>query len=338
MSTSQRTGRLILPAAVSLLAASFLFVANMGARLRAAEPAAQAHTERPLYRVVVWDEEQPQQKQAYENFLGGAIAEHLKQQPGITVRSVRLDDAGQGLPDSLLDNCDVLVWWGHIRNREVKPENGKRVVDRIKAGKLSLVALHSAHWSEPFVQAMRERAIEDALAALPPDERGKVQMKLIYPPFAIPKRTDPPTPSVKKQVAADGAVTLEITLPGCIFPAYRADGAPSHVKTLLPEHPIAAGIPKEFDIPQTEMYDDPFFVPAPDATVFEEHWDKGEHFHSGSVWKVGLGQVFYFRPGHEIYPVYKQPIPLRIVTNAVRYLASQLPRYKETSATGSPSR
>ena len=110
------------------------------------------------------------------------------------------------------------------------------------------------------------------------------------------------------------------------------------MKTLLAEHPIAAGIPKEFDIPQTEMYDDPFFVPTPDATVFEEHWDKGEHFHSGSVWKVGLGQVFYFRPGHEIYPVYKQPIPLKIVTNAVAYLASQLPRYKEVAATGNPTR
>ena len=337
MSTSQRTGRLILPAAVSLLAASFLFVANMGARLRAAEPAAQAHTERPLYRVVVWDEEQPQQKQAYENFLGGAIAEHLKQQPGITVRSVRLDDAGQGLPDSLLDNCDVLVWWGHIRNREVKPENGKRVVDRIKAGKLSLVALHSAHWSEPFVQAMANgRSKMRSRRCRRTARQGSDEAHL---PAVRHTQANRPADAVGQETgrrrwrgdARNHAAGLHLSgVPG----RRRA----SHVKTLLPEHPIAAGIPKEFDIPQTEMYDDPFFVPAPDATVFEEHWDKGEHFHSGSVWKVGLGQVFYFRPGHEIYPVYKQPIPLRIVTNAVRYLASQLPRYKETSATGSPSR
>ena len=102
-----------------------------------------------------------------------AIAEHLKQQPGITVRSVRLDDAGQGLPDSLLDNCDVLVWWGHIRNREVKPENGKRVVDRIKAGKLSLIALHSAHWSEPFVQAMENGRSRSALGACRPSNAAK---------------------------------------------------------------------------------------------------------------------------------------------------------------------
>jgi hypothetical protein len=37
-------------------------------------------------------------------------------------------------------------------------------------------------------------------------------------------------------------------LPGCIFPAYRGDGAPSHVTTLLPEHPIAAGLPLKWDI------------------------------------------------------------------------------------------
>ena len=37
---------------------------------------------------------------------------------------------------------------------------------------------------------------------MPPEQRGKVQMKLIYPPFALVKRTDPPTPSVKKQVGA----------------------------------------------------------------------------------------------------------------------------------------
>ena len=42
-------------------------------------------------RVVVWDEQQPRQKAAYENFLGNAIADHLKTKPGLKVRSVRQD-------------------------------------------------------------------------------------------------------------------------------------------------------------------------------------------------------------------------------------------------------
>ena len=51
--------------------------------------------------------------------------------------------------------------------------------------------------------------------------------------------------------------------------------------------------------PETEMVDEPFHVPVPDAAVFKERRDKGDHFRSGCVWTVGKGRVFYFRPGHE---------------------------------------
>jgi trehalose utilization protein len=293
---------------------------------RAVDTDKQLIAERPI-RVVVWDEQQPQQKQAYDNFLGNAIADHLKTRPGLTVKSVRLADEQQGLGDDVLDHCDVLVWWGHVRNAEVTPETGKKIVERIKAGKLSLIALHSAHWSAPFVEAMHERTTQDALKALTPGQREKAQISYVYPKrFVVPKRTDPLTPSVKQEIAPDGTIKLEITMPNCVFPAYRPDGKPSHVKTLLPEHPIAAGVPREFDVAQTEMYDEPFHVPAPDAVIFEEHWDQGEHFRSGCLWDVGKGKVFYFRPGHEIYPVYKQEAPLKIIENAVRYLGSQLPK------------
>ena len=68
------------------------------------------------------------------------------------------------------------------------------------------------------------------------------------------------------------------------------------------------------------MYGEPFHVPPPDDVVFEEKWDKGERLRSGCVWRVGKGRVFYFRPGHETYPVYKQAEPLRVIENAVRWL------------------
>ena len=61
-----------------------------------------------------------------------------------------------------LEQTDVLIWWGHKRQAEVKPEVGKKLVERIKAGSLSLIALHSAHWSTPFVEAMDERTRRDA--------------------------------------------------------------------------------------------------------------------------------------------------------------------------------
>jgi trehalose utilization protein len=71
------------------------------------------------------------------------------------------------------------------------------------------------------------------------------------------------------------------------------------------------------------MYNEPFHVPPPDEVVFEEKWDKGEHFRSGCVWQVGNGRVFYFRPGHETYPVYQQAEPLRVLENAVRWLGGR---------------
>jgi trehalose utilization protein len=120
--------------------------------------------------------------------------------------------------------------------------------------------------------------------------------------------------------AADGKEVLEVKLPSCVFPGVHNEGKPSHITTLLPKHPIAKGVPKNFDIPQTEVYAGPFHVPKPDAQVFGERWDTNETFPGGCFWRVGKGEVFYFRPGHETFAIFTQPIPKQIVLNAVRYL------------------
>ncbi len=114
-----------------------------------------------------------------------------------------------------------------------------------------------------------------------------------------------------------------VHLPNCCFPGYRPDGKPSFLNTKLPDHPIAKGIPKSFQVAGTEMYNEPFHVPDPDQVVFEERWPTGEWFRSGAVWNIGRGKLFYFRPGHETYPVYKQKIPLQIIENAVRWMAAE---------------
>ncbi len=272
-------------------------------------------------RVVVWDERQPAQKQAYENFLGNEIAEYLKKQPGLVVRSVALDDPDQGLAADVLDNCDVLIWWGHARHREIKPERAQQIADRIKRGQFSAIFLHSAHWSMPFMEVMNERAKADALAELTPGERERAKLELLPVQPGLPKYDAVLTPWVQYQRPPEGEVLVKLQLPGCIFPAYRADGKPSTVDTRLPDHPIAKDIPARFTIDQTEMYNEPFHIPQPDAVVFEEHWAPGEWFRSGCLWQVGQGKVFYFRPGHETYSVYKNPTVLKIIDNAVRFVA-----------------
>ena len=176
-------------------------------------------------RVVVWDEQQPAQKQAYENFLGNAIADYLRQRPGLEVKSVRLDDPEQGLANETLDNCDVLIWWGHVRQGEIKRETGQKIVDRIKQRKLSLIALHSAHWSVPFIEAMNERAISDALATLSPEERKVAKVEAIRPEkYSSPPRNAKMTPNLEKIVHPDGKIELKIQLPNCCFPALPSRG------------------------------------------------------------------------------------------------------------------
>ena len=274
-------------------------------------------------KVLVWDEQQTRQKEAYPNFLGNQIAAHLKTCPGMSVKSVRMADPEQGLSEEALDNSDVLIWWGHVRQQEISAEKGKQIVERIKKGRLSLIVLHSAHWSTPFVEAMNARAIEDALKKLPEAERKTATFKLVDGKrFEAPKRDTPLTPSATYKEKPDGTTEITLKLPNCCFPAYRPDGKPSRFTTLLPKHPIAKGIPKKFTLPQTEMYDEPFHVPAPDQGVFEERWEPGERFRSGSAWKIGKGTLFYFRPGHETYKVFFEPIPLKIIENAVRWMAA----------------
>ena len=270
-------------------------------------------------RVVVWDERQPAQKEAYGGFLGDSVADYLSKKPGISVKSVGLDDPEQGLSNATLDQCDVLIWWGHQRHGEVTSEHVKAVVDRLQAGKLSLVALHSAHWSKPFIEAMNLRTLEDARQTVKKPERDKIKIIQVPSPGGVPKISDPLTPSFKRSKGADGVDTLTVQMPRCVFPIVKNEGKPSRLTTLLPKHPIAAGIPASFEIPQTEVYAGPFHVPKPDAVVFEERWNENETFTSGCAWQIGKGKLFYFRPGHETYAIFKQEIPLKIVENAVHW-------------------
>ena len=297
--------------------------------------AAAASTGKPgPIRIVVWDERQAAQKVAYDNFLGNEIAAFLrtagqsKNGAGeeFTVKSVGLDDPDQGLSKETLDECDVLIWWGHQRHGDVKDELARDIVQRVQAGHLALISLHSAHFSKPFIEAMNARTLQDARKSLRGAERNSVKIVVLPAERRLMAKTERLTPYMDRKKSPDGAETLEVKLPGCAFSDVRADGKPSHLRLLTKEHPLASGLPDSFDIPQTEMYAGPFHVPHPDVTLFEETWDSGESFESGSLWSLGKGYVFYFRPGHETFAIFKQPVPQRVVENAVRWLGARVKR------------
>ncbi|MDE0109638.1 MAG: ThuA domain-containing protein [Bryobacterales bacterium] len=272
--------------------------------------------------VLVWDERQPRQAEAYDNFLGNEIAARLGALPGLTVVSVGQDDPGHGL--GTLDEQDVLVWWGHVRQGEVPDEIGQRVVERVRSGKLALIALHSAHWSVPFMEAMYSRTRDDAKRRFPnPDTK----FEFVPPPGRMPPAYDSlVTPAYYAFVRRGKVSQVRVDLPNCVFPGVDAHGKPSMVTVTMPEHPIMAGLPRQFEVPQSEMYDEPFHVPEPDQVLFREDWRSGGWFRGGMLWKLGEGKVFYFRPGHETFPVFKDPNVSRILENAVRWLGGGVQR------------
>ena len=275
-------------------------------------------------RVVVWDERQERQKEAYENYLGNAIAEHLRSRTDWKVTSVTLDEADKGIGKATLDQCDVLIWWGHVRQQEITPADAKPIIDRIKAGKLDLIALHSAHWSTPFMEAMNEVTRQEARRRFSNDQGRPVEFEFLDPPGRLPPAEDSLiTPAFSAWQRRGIVSRVRVDLPNCCFPVYRADGKSSVLHVQQMQHPIARGLPAQLSIQSTEMYGEPFHVPEPDELVFTETWESGRWFRSGAVWNLGDGKVFYFRPGHETFPVYKQKWPLKIIENAVRWLGAR---------------
>ncbi len=99
---------------------------------------------------------------------------------------------------------------------------------------------------------------------------------------------------------------------------WRDDASTEHIHVTAPDHPIAQGM-SDFDIPRTEVFFEPFDIPEPEAVVFEGRWDTGEWFRSGCCFAIGKGRVFYFRPGHEAYPIFLQPEVKRLLTNCVEW-------------------
>ncbi len=89
-----------------------------------------------------------------------------------------------------------------------------------------------------------------------------------------------------------------------------------------PGHPITAGLSKDYiELQQTEMYGEHFDIPDPDEQVFISGFEGGEVFRSGCVWRRGAGRIFYFRPGHETFPIYHHADIRRVIANGVRYVA-----------------
>lgn len=100
---------------------------------------------------------------------------------------------------------------------------------------------------------------------------------------------------------------------------WREAGEKERLWVCNPGHPIVQGLGPYFEIPNAEMYGEPFGVPTADETIFISWFEGGEVFRSGLVYRRGNGKIFYFRPGHETYPIYYQPEVKLVLKNAARW-------------------
>jgi len=220
-------------------------------------------------RVTVWNEYVHEQKHElvaglYPEGIHGAIAEGLEALGGdeLAIRTATLQEPDHGLTQEVLDQTDVLTWWGHCAHGDVRDEIVDRVQSRVLQG-MGLIVLHSGHYSKPFKRLMGT---------------------------------------------------------GCAL-KWREAGERERLWVVNPGHPIAQGLGECIELEQTEMYGEPFGIPEPEEQVFISWFEGGEVFRSGNCYRRGNGKIFYFRPGHETYPIYFNPEVRRVIYNSVKWAA-----------------
>ncbi|MEZ4529836.1 MAG: ThuA domain-containing protein [Thermomicrobiales bacterium] len=217
--------------------------------------------------VTVWNEFRHERESeivaaVYPDGIHNAIAAGLQDQADLIVRTATLDEPEHGLTQEMLDNTDVLIWWGHKAHGAVANEIVDRVQRRVLDG-MGLVVLHSGHHSKIF------------------------------------KRLMGTTANLKWREATDK----------------------ERIWVVQPGHPIVEGINEYIELPREEMYGEFFDIPQPDELVMISWFTGGEVFRSGCCFFRGRGKIFYFRPGHESYPTYFDPVIRKVIANGVRWAA-----------------
>lgn len=241
-------------------------------------------------RVLVWDEKPPHvPKDLYPRSINGAIAEGLRRLGGdqLAVHLANLEDPGQGVPEGVLAQTDVLLWWGHIRHDQVADDTLERIVHHVHQRGLGFIALHSAHYSKPFRRVLN--CTGDLKGGWREDNRPE-EIRVCAPRHPIAAGIHDFTLPAEEMYGAPFAVPPPLCV---VLQSYFPAGGEYFPSGLV--WTVGKGI-------------DPSFTSGPGKGV-----NQGE----------GVGRVFYFRPGHESVPTYFDPNVQRIMLNAVRWAAKR---------------
>lgn len=111
-----------------------------------------------MINVTIWNEgrhekESESVKAVYPDGIHNCIADFLKVNDDLNVRTATLDEPDNGLPEDVLESTDVLIWWGHMAHECVPDDLVASIHNRVMRG-MGFIALHSAHFSKPFIKLM----------------------------------------------------------------------------------------------------------------------------------------------------------------------------------------
>jgi trehalose utilization protein len=109
-------------------------------------------------KVTIYNEYIEEKKDAaavkhYPNGMHNTIKDFLDKSPDMEVTTVTMELPDCGLTKELLDNTDVLLWWGHGHHGDVSDEVTRRVIRRVWNG-MGFIPLHSSRMSKPFTSLM----------------------------------------------------------------------------------------------------------------------------------------------------------------------------------------
>ena len=83
----------------------------------------------------------------YPAGIHGCIKNFLSSQEDMTVKTATLAQRKCGLSDEVLENTDVLIWWGHMAHQMVPDEVAVRVQRTFSRSNSKLAPSKSSIWS-----------------------------------------------------------------------------------------------------------------------------------------------------------------------------------------------
>ncbi|RED64059.1 ThuA domain-containing protein [Cohnella lupini] len=110
-----------------------------------------------MIKVTIWNENEhekmnPQTKEVYPDGIHNALKKGIANDD-YEIRTATLDQPEHGLSEEILNDTDVLLWWGHVAHDKVSDEVVNRVHQRVMDG-MGLIVLHSGHFSKIFKKLM----------------------------------------------------------------------------------------------------------------------------------------------------------------------------------------